>query len=1020
MPDIDDKLPARPQCEHTSPPPDRPDIRPGSWWRLADATHPIAHLPAPDHGMVLMVENVRIIDGAIHSVVLHPHPLWGPQRPSGGLKYLVTDFLTAFSPESAGAELREAEIAAAMGRVQAISETMVTPPDPASLLSQQGEDEDGKGASDDTVTPAGHVPAALLPGEDVIAAQKAVETRIAAFEAQRSWITRKTEDLKAEMDLVAAYQSEKVNTTLAAISQETSRAEGLLQNVKTMRLFLGEDMSVTGILDGPGADPSEPLTFMQRMLFLDEEIIVNSLLEGFSDDQMDPENLADIFNDNFGLVERMLPFPRCAAIVRVRRHSRTLDAQEMDIVQIFEALQIAEADKRVHILVRDGQRLHMVTADDVTSRAERFFPSRAEIDALFHTRSYLGRETREILPDNVDYAEAREKHDERALSYKRFLILLWGLHERTDIFGPFMDKGANWLAATTHDTRFRFVHDEEDALEDGRPDVATYITNLNAGMAHGSRALVYWKNAFDGENAPALCDITRDRIVMKAGVALRHEISQTLITAQNGRLFGKAPALRDSYNKPIREFDANVRLAQPASLTPEYPDRAPAISCAEGVLCLDHCRLEDVTYYIESRAARRQYLRFAHLLNAAHETLTSDRAQAEILAGQMDIESAGLDFSTFDSALHLWRSGNKWRWPQSSAARKKILTIAKHIANPKIVDTIKAQDNLLRGGVTASGKIFAFCDTTHHALVDATPLPWLEERILSDRKTAPHDGSLVTWSPHDRPGYKTLHHDTARETRFLDRCAPFKSITSGFGQNRTQRNIRAWKAPRGLFDAVNHNAINDAATERDGVHIFNALLRGAARDNLRHHVREVYRTYRSPDQIVQKATLQISLGVVTMLNEDGLPAAWLLNGVIKPDALALQHGERDYVRSFIDRTYASPDRIFDNLDKHTHPADICIQPLALSHNLARAWISAPQLTFHDAGHSLLHAQANGWQDALAMQVTRPDESVTDSAFHRRVHSRALLDRTIANMTLTAAPDARDLLSAIFAFRADPA
>jgi hypothetical protein len=156
------------------------------------------------------------------------------------------DFLKSFAPEPEGEALREREFAQVLGRETAISGEMRCPPEPMLLLERQKErqaeeeaartapEASGGNPSVEAASPASsgangsasNIPAALLPSKDGV-------------EAQRAWITEKTDDLKGQMNLVAAYQEEKVHTTLASISQETSRARKLLRNVQTMRLFLG-------------------------------------------------------------------------------------------------------------------------------------------------------------------------------------------------------------------------------------------------------------------------------------------------------------------------------------------------------------------------------------------------------------------------------------------------------------------------------------------------------------------------------------------------------------------------------------------------------------------------------------------------------------------------------------------------------------------------------------------------------------------------------------------------------------
>ncbi len=116
-------------------------IEPGSWWRLVDQSHDLASRPAPPHGLILMVSEARVVDGVVHTVVLHQHPLWMGNYRYNEPKLLAREFLDAFVPEPEGEALREAEIAAVMGRVNAISDEMRSPPDPMALLEAKQADD---------------------------------------------------------------------------------------------------------------------------------------------------------------------------------------------------------------------------------------------------------------------------------------------------------------------------------------------------------------------------------------------------------------------------------------------------------------------------------------------------------------------------------------------------------------------------------------------------------------------------------------------------------------------------------------------------------------------------------------------------------------------------------------------------------------------------------------------------------------------------------------------------------------
>lgn len=1005
-------------------------IKPGSWWRLASEDHPLSEGPAPDHGLILMVQEVRVIDGEIHTIVLHPHPIWRGHAPAG-LKMLLEDFLRNFTPEPDGENLREIEIAAVMARVQEISVEMKTPPDPILLLERQKEKETAKAAasvpqsdSDEAGLPAvtgeTEVPAALLPSRDVVEAQRAIENRIAAFEAQKNWITGKTNELKGEMDLVAGYQMEKVNTTLASISEETSRAESLLQNVQTMRLFLGEDMSVTPLLDGKGADADEPLTLMQRMLFLDEEIVINDLLEGFSDDHMDPENLTDLFSKDFSLVERMLPYPRCAAIVRVRRNHREFNTDGLSIVELFGLIEVAQADMRVHILVRDGERLNMITADETTSGAERFFPSRSEIDALFKTRSYFGRESTEILPDNVEYSDARAEHDKRALFYKRFLILMWGVHERTDTFGPFMEKGANWLSLTTHSERFRFIHDEEEVLTDGRPMIGAYVDAANAAMGPGSRVLAYWNKTIDGTNAPALASESDYRRQWKFGVDVAEPISLSFVQVDGANLVARAPAKRSGYRVKERQFEAKVVVKRPLPAREGRPDTLLSAWVAEGLLCLDRVTLEDIDYYANSRAARASYLQYAHLLTKAREIL---RAEAQIAGDLLDgLRDAGHDFdeAAMQRALPLWRAANKWGWPEKETQVKVLLKLAERFKDEAAIKAlIKSQPDMLWGGLRANGDVFVICDSLNAALPDGTALPWLEERVISNIQTgAVKRRSTRSWVEDEKISELTLVQCNKARAQFLSRCAPSQTITLSWKDE--QLTIDAWRCPRGLFDTANEAALADTVANTATADLVRGLVDNEDPEVMREWLRQVFASYRAPKNRVELQTLKGSLAFAWAVDYDLMPRAWVIDVEIDMLELAAMHGEEELLLEQMKRVYAQPQKVLRRTMADPRPVRIFARRLGLQSNLAKKWQATPCLSFEEIEARLMcyedHLRGNpdiGWKDALASTFAKKDERFGKSPFEYRGASLDSIQDAASRIGVMMSPASEAILPRLY-------
>lgn len=606
-----------------------PRIEAGSWWRAAEGSA-LDALPFPEghrrpgHGVVLLVTALHVIDGEIHSVTLLDHPARGALTS----RLLIADFLRDFSPEPDGAALRAREMSDLMERIQAIGARMAdVPPDHLLLEGVEGRPAPAEDARIDR-----RVPAALLPGGDVAIARARIEHGIQVMEARRAWIEARAEEMRASMDISARFQKERVSETLAGISQAREQADSLLKNVHSMNLWLGEGVETAEILAGRGAAADEPLHFYQRLLYLDEEIHVDRLMNrnsrerGFSVGDM--KDLPEILKANPGIVKRMLPTPRSVAIARIRRRERSFP-ESRSVAEALQNMFETQADKRVMIFARDGGNLKIILADDETSSAKRLFPSASEIDAIFTRRNAWNREegryeAREITQEDLTYVEARQAHDDRALHYKRFLLILWGLHEREGLFGDFLPPDTNWLSGTVHEAAFRFVHDDENVLTDGRPSVKEFIAEANAWIRPGSTVAIDGRISMTPETTPAAWKVERGKdLQIKEAI----EDVSILPVVRRGALLASSLPVRDRFSVPERESNTPFILRDAEGQLPH-----------KGVLCLDQVRAEDLRHYIESRIAREDYLDWLSLFSRALEVVEARDRTVDALSSCLDAE----------------------------------------------------------------------------------------------------------------------------------------------------------------------------------------------------------------------------------------------------------------------------------------------------------------------------------------------------------------------------------------------
>lgn len=727
-----DNLPARAEPDRIGGPSD-PTVRAGSWWKLV-GPDPFpgkriqdGALP-PEDPLTLLVEQVRVHDGEVHSVHLANHPAWG----NGTVRMLADEFLAAFAeiPAAEAEARREREIDSLMGRTREIAALMSAGPRPeeraeiasgieeaerrkaeveeARRLREEARREAGKRARaenlpmmererlereawrsvPDRVAPAaetgGLVPAALLPSGDVLAAQERIRSEIVSMQATQKWISDRAGEMSATMRAVSAYQSEKVAAMTSSISDRTQRAKDMLARVQTMKLFLGDDVRTWPVSEGESAPAEAPLHLMQGMLYLDEEILVEGMFgEGFR--HSDLKDLPSLLESNPALVERMIPHPRGVAIARVRRESVQIDVPEgLPFAQAYRSVmrQVSEqdADKRILVLIRDGGNVRVVIADEQTSHAERLFPSRAEIDGIY---AHNGRE---VSPQDIEYSDRRNAHDARALFYKRFLIMLWGLHEREGAFGPFMPKGENWLRESVASERFVFVHDEENVLTDGREPVLEWLERGHDDLRPGSEVLVDTRMAMTRDFAPtawkAEGDGRADRVRKPTDGFLRATVARS-----GDALVVQVPTVLDSWRSE-RAMNTPLIVRSAEGLTPD------------GVLNLGVATPGTLRAYMSSRLARRSYLSWFGLFHAALPLL--DARRAEELPALRRVMEGGVGEEPAQRSLALFRETVKGgRAPGTDAEFARVIINARSVEDPGRFD----RDDVVGVRMHASGKL---------------------------------------------------------------------------------------------------------------------------------------------------------------------------------------------------------------------------------------------------------------------------------------------------------------------------
>ena len=192
-------------------------------------------------------------------------------------------------------------------------------------------------------------------------------------------------------ELPALFEAVKIATSRVAkwmgaemlpMKAQTKIMEGSIGEIKdrifNVSLYAGLIEQVVQCKKGTPAAFSEKLRVMQRILFMDEECLLNYRTGG-----MEFENIGafDEWMSEPDNLNRILPFPRCMVAMRVRRNPKNRDWQG-SIQILMENIEHARSDKWTFLYIRNGENLYRLGSDsfEFDGAKDFIFPDKAIFD----------------------------------------------------------------------------------------------------------------------------------------------------------------------------------------------------------------------------------------------------------------------------------------------------------------------------------------------------------------------------------------------------------------------------------------------------------------------------------------------------------------------------------------------------------------------------------------------------------------------------------------------------------------
>lgn len=282
-------------------------LQAGQYWRaLADI---------PDQGIcaseVLLIQSIRWVDDAPHTIILRPHPskigtsTYLALRTEDGKerrtyfkydehRFLLKDFLTFFDVEIDHQRIRNEELLQIQAKVNAIQTELLEAQSNSSILAkvvgdhllQKSKDSDTSSPDAEPTSYGSCLPA--LPVENLASiafgtvsdaiGTGITEARIAQLKTaaghqhevatiKAKWIQGKTAEIASTIKAMTPFYEEQAAAALALTEDVRTYVSKLIQGIASLDLYVGKDVVVEAIREGQGASKDVPPNILPKKAF---------------------------------------------------------------------------------------------------------------------------------------------------------------------------------------------------------------------------------------------------------------------------------------------------------------------------------------------------------------------------------------------------------------------------------------------------------------------------------------------------------------------------------------------------------------------------------------------------------------------------------------------------------------------------------------------------------------------------------------------------------------------------------
>ncbi|MBG0716839.1 hypothetical protein G3N18_01895 [Microbacterium sp. 2C] len=323
--------------------------------------------------------------------------------------------------------------------------------------------------------------------ESLVAARTELARQRASMEAeqqrQRADLEKQRKELEAQFDKARR----ELEARMAPLKQQL---EQMAEVLWTVDLYLGRDEQLQLVRDGKPAPAETPITLRQKVLVMAEEslIMMGGTHTGLTADNI-PEFIDWLISDAAHL-DRVLPEPKgVVVLIPTKVESRSGN--------LWEDAGRDAANQRSYWLLRNGEKLYLLTVDPALRIRDRVLPRRREFVEVFDRGLFgFGRGAKEpVRPGSEEWFEIEKIADARRRHYMRIMLVLQGLVDRTPVWHPLPPAGVSFLSIADQDAgKIQLIQDDEDSIQlgEGGESFESWQRRLNKMLRPGLRVIGNW------------------------------------------------------------------------------------------------------------------------------------------------------------------------------------------------------------------------------------------------------------------------------------------------------------------------------------------------------------------------------------------------------------------------------------------------------------------------------------------------------------------------------------------------